>query len=329
MDNVEYTTEQRERAIELWTRILDGHQISASKVETGWYGSTHHTYVERREITQEIIGALIDSDGTESDDQWAVEITLADYSDYGGSDLDAANVRALDGTPGVSVCTGGVHGNGSATMTLGELPGDDTETVADRLDRLEHVADMVDAMCEYGLIDDQTHYEYIDEMADAAWDQYLASDITGDLARVGPDQWEITDGVTAELRTAYYGCEENNWYGETATSVINDHHDKAVAHAAMTVLGWDYPAMVTARKLRDDQEARDREAFHAVWQAFLDAYPLPYFAKWTREHEATMFRILRDRGMPARVANILAVIWQESEVAAYRDAERRAANQTA
>jgi hypothetical protein len=41
------------------------------------------------------------------------------------------------------------------------------------------------------------------------------------------------------LRAAYYGYEDNEWFCETATSVVNYRHDDTVRHVARALFGWD------------------------------------------------------------------------------------------
>jgi hypothetical protein len=319
MDNIEYTTEQRARALEAWKGIIGAAGVTLAEQ---WHDRRYGTFSEQHvdDVTDEWITALIDNDSLGTDDYNAVTVTLMSYSDYHGSDLDAANIRALEGTPGVTTCRSGQ----SATMQLGELPGDDTDSVDDGIERLEDIArTMVGLADNYPLIDDEIHSEYVDELATEAWEVYLAADIEGDLARVAIDGWEWTEGVQGELRTAYYGYEQNEWYCETATSVVNGAHDDAMAHAVRVVLGWNYPARERKRKAREEQERRDREAFSIAWRDYLTAHPLPYLTTWGREDGA--YRIMRAAGqLPATVDTVRAMVREQAELAAYRDAEERA-----
>lgn len=330
---IDYTAEQRARAVELWQRILDYRDAYLTELWPTGYGSYGETNIDA--VSPEWLAALVDSDGAGTDEHNPVTVTLVSYSDYGGSDCDAANVRALDGTPGVTTSTGGYHGEGTATVQLGELPGGEDESIDDGLDRLEHVADLMAGLEDYPLIDEEIHSEYQTELEDEAWDAWLRDDVIGDLDRVAPHEWEITDGVEAELRTAYYAYELSEWVCESATSVHNYRHDDALAHAALTVLGWDYPKLEAKRKAREEKlrEAQDkREArwqrekdnFRVIWRAFLDDNPIPGLINSGDYTMRTAYNIMAARhALPATVAGVLAMVRDQAEDAAYRDAERR------
>lgn len=83
-----YATEQHERAAELWRRILGTHVTTSHEERHGY-----QSYLET--VTDDHLSTLIHTNGQETDDYYPVMITLASYSEYGGSDLDAANVRYL------------------------------------------------------------------------------------------------------------------------------------------------------------------------------------------------------------------------------------------
>ena len=163
-----YATEQHERAAELWRRILGTHVTTSHEERRGY-----QSYLET--VTDDHLSTLIRTNGQETDDYYPVMITLASYSEYGGSDLDAANVRYLreTETPGVHFGSG-AHGTEYAWVQLGELPtnGDDIDT---GIDWLQYLADLMDAVAEYGLISDESHSEYVDELAEEAWDQWLGT----------------------------------------------------------------------------------------------------------------------------------------------------------
>jgi hypothetical protein len=82
----DYTTEQHTRATELWRRLLDTHVTTIYEQRRGY-----QFHLEA--VTDEHLNALIITNGEEADDHYPVAITLVSYSDYGGSCLDAANVR--------------------------------------------------------------------------------------------------------------------------------------------------------------------------------------------------------------------------------------------
>lgn len=191
---------------------------------------------------------------------------------------------------------------------------------------------MLEGLQDYPLISDESHSEYEDQLADEAWDAWLRDDMIGDLEAVALEGWEITDGVESELRTAYYAYEENEWYCESATNIVNGRHDDAMAHAALTVLGWDYPKREAKRKARADKARQEADARHAAWQAecddfraawrtYLTEYPLPWLEKVSEWTMSTVHAYMRDKGLnPLAVSHIRAYVRQEAEHAAYRDA---------
>jgi hypothetical protein len=311
--DVTYTDDQLTQVTELWQRLIDNHVTGTYEVRRGYAPC-----LER--VTAEHLADLIASNGEETEDFYPVEITLASYSDLGGSDLDAANVRTLDGTPGVTVHTGGRHGSGSATVLLGELPtnGDDSDT-GTGIEWLSNLIDLADAIAEYGYLSDEDHSAYTDELAEEAWDAWLRSDVVSELESVAIDGFEMTEGVEQEIKTAYYSFEDNDWSADSATSVTNGRHDEALAHAALTVLGWNLPARKGKLAARKERARLAREAFDAVWSAYLaeDAVPAlvndrsGYYRNGVRD-------ILTARGLDATVDNVRAVIRTEAEHAAHK-----------
>ncbi|HEX5116004.1 MAG TPA: hypothetical protein VFW65_12470 [Pseudonocardiaceae bacterium] len=237
-----HTTEQHERATELWRRILDTHVTSIYEERRDY-----QSYLET--VTDDHLSALISSNGQETDDYYPVTITLASYSDYGGSDLDAANVRYLreTETPGVHFGSG-AHGTEYAWVQLGELPtnGDDIDT---GIDWLQSLAALIDTIAEYGLISDESHSAYVDELAEEAWDQWLGDIVSTalwELSDGNPDDFQFTDD---EIRELYYGYEDNWWMCETATSVRNENHDDALAHVCDSIVSAWRTSVVDANQL--------------------------------------------------------------------------------
>lgn len=315
---ITYTPEQLTQVTELWERLIDNHLIGLNEERR-----PYSPYLERKDLDSNHLAALIASDGAETDDYYPVTVTLVSYSDYGGNDYDAANVRALGGTPGVTTRTGGYHGEGSATVVLGELP-TNGEGTATGIEGLAALVEIMDSLAEDGsLINDETHSIYIDELAEEAWDSWLGRDALADLEALALDGFEMTDGVSAEIKTAYYAYDENEWNAETATSVINERHDEALAHAARVVLGWDLDALKADRQAEKEQEEAAREAFGTVWLDFVVQHPVPvigndisgYYRDW-------LFDSLRRDGIEPTVPAILARLVTESESAAYRMGER-------
>ncbi|TDC92368.1 hypothetical protein E1161_13430 [Saccharopolyspora aridisoli] len=248
-----YSPEQYARVVELWERLIGNPYTSLIEERPYKWG------IDKPDRCEHLY-ALVFSDGEEPQDYFPVTLNLISYSDYGGTDLDAANVRALDGTPGVNVSTNGVHGENSAWIQLGELPtnGEDIET---GIGWLKHLADTMDGLTDYPLINEETHSEYVLELADEAWGQFLGDDTQRDLIKLAEqNDVDIPDDLThygypvedhAEyveylreksedtIREAYYSYETNEWNCETATSVVNGCHEDTVLHVARTVLKWD------------------------------------------------------------------------------------------
>lgn len=214
-----YSPDQYTRVVAAWHRLLD-NPLTSVDVHNIWTAD---------KVAAEHLYALIVTDGEGTRDDCPIILTLASYSDYGGSCLDASNVRDLDGTPGVQVSTGGAHGSGSAWVQLGELPsnGDDIDT---GIGWLESLANTMDGLTDYPLISDETHSEYVHELAEESWDQSLGwitrSDLD-DLAGGDVSDFGFTDD---EIRDLYYGYDGNEWTCDTATEVRNERHADAVAH---------------------------------------------------------------------------------------------------
>jgi hypothetical protein len=145
-----YTTEQHARVTQLWRRLLDTHVTTTHEQR---HGDQFHLET----VTDEQLNTLILTNGEEADDCYPVAITLVSYSDYGGSCLDAANVRYLRETEAPGVYFGsGVHGTEYAWVQLGALP-TNGEDIATGLDWLQSLVDMMDAVADHGLISDESH----------------------------------------------------------------------------------------------------------------------------------------------------------------------------
>jgi hypothetical protein len=230
-----YTTEQHARVTELWRRLLDTHVTTTHEQRRG-----DQFHLET--VTDEQLNTLILTNGEGTDDYYPVAITLVSYSDYGGSCLDAANVRYLRETEAPGVCFGsGAHGTEYAWVQLGELP-TNGEDIATGLDWLQSLADTMDAVADNRLISDESHTAYVDALAEQAWDQWLGAAVLSalrDLSHGNPDDFQFTDD---EIRELYYGYEENWWTCETATSVHNENHENAMAHVCESILSaWRTP----------------------------------------------------------------------------------------
>ncbi|GAB3475349.1 hypothetical protein [Amycolatopsis cihanbeyliensis] len=232
-----YSPDHYLRAVNVWKRLIDNHLTSIAHDERGY-----SRYADR--IEDEHLYALIVSDGEETDGYGPVTLTLAEYCDYGGSCVDAANVKSFDGEFGwVSTSTNGVHGSGSAWVQLGELP--DIDDIDNGLAMLEMLADTMDGLTDYPLISDEAHSEYVNELAEEAWDQFLGWDVRSELAELlGCDEYHLDDFQFSEdeIRELYYSFEDNEWNCETATSVVNGRHDEAVQAIADHIISeWRKP----------------------------------------------------------------------------------------
>lgn len=282
-------------AVELWERLC---AVPFVRGETqGYY--THSTChltpdtadfsgIVKRMPEREELEALVLSDGEETaypvhevtsdgatfcradtnpwsgDDRlYPITLTLISCGDYHGSDLDAANNRVLQGTPGVDVSEPNTGGMGSvfnvSTTVVGEMssfensqtPADwEREPAARRADALmwlESLVKQMEGLIDYALLDEGVHSEFIDELAEEAWSDHLESETLDTLQDLAPADgttvWEDTiDNATDELKTsireAYFSFEENEWNAESATSVVNGRHKDAVKHVARTLFGW-------------------------------------------------------------------------------------------
>lgn len=171
-------------------------------------------------------------------------IELTSYGDYHGSDLDAANARALVAEFGeVFYRSEGPHG--SVTLSIAAAPGvppfarslTESES-ADDWDLLASLASIMAGLADYPLISEEVHSEYIDELIGEAWDSWLRSDLLSDLAdQTGDDDllFQPAGELVDSIREAYLSFEHNEWVAETATSVVNHRHEDAVRHVLATV----------------------------------------------------------------------------------------------
>ena len=222
------------------------------------------------QITDEWLTALVISDGEPTDRYPAVTAVLISYSDYGGSDLDAANVCTLSGvgrnfradrrmprrqfrgddrrgTPrrrlpvhrhrrrhraasgrSPTCSSGSPTTRCSATRTTRSTstnwpprPGttgraDVRSEVIDRLDALRCTGDRGS-----GQLDNGPHHHSGADQGDAD----------------GWDRWDAAD--ESAIREAYYEASVDGWECESATSVVNRHHDTAVTAVLRAVFGVD------------------------------------------------------------------------------------------
>jgi len=300
-------TEEMERrgdvdqAVKLWERLCAVRFVTG-ETQGEYLHSTRHLSPEGRGRTvgavsrmpnREELEALVLSDGeettypthdvtepsgyhwTQDTSPWSgglrlypITLTLISCGDYHGSDVDAANNRALKDVPGVYFREPNTGGQGSVfnvtTTTVGEMssfenatdPGDtEREPATRRADALEWLESLVKTMeslaDEVTYLDEEAHSAYLSELAEEAWSDHLESDTFDMLQEIGPggrEAWEdMVDVSTAgpelkeSIREAYFGYDENEWNAETATSIVNGRHEDAVKHVARTVFGWDVP----------------------------------------------------------------------------------------
>lgn len=239
---VAYSPEQYARAVELWERLVDCEGVNLSEDR----GYTAHI----PSVEDESLYSLILSDGEETDEQYSVKVSLISYSDYGGTCADAANVRALEERYGwVNTSTDGVHGAGEAWVRLGELPPDEDGDIDWQLGQLEDLVKDIEALAAYTLIDEEKHSEYVQELAEEAWDQYLGNDVLSDLADElsNGDTWDLNSfGYSDdEIREMYYELTWEHGTGpecEGATSVRFPYHGEVIADIAdRMVKAWRTP----------------------------------------------------------------------------------------
>ena len=288
------------RAVELWERLCAVPFVEG-ETQGEYLYSTRHLSPRHMEArgggavsrmpNREELEALVLSDGeettypthdvvepsgytwTQDTSPWSyglrlhpITLMLITCGDYHGSDVDAANNRALQGAPGVEVREPNTGGQGSvfnvSTTVVGAMssfenatnPGDtERDPAVRRTDALEWLESLVTTMeslvDNVTLLDEGKHSEYLDELAGEAWESYLERDVIDMLAKIGPGGREAWDDLldssgeelSAMVRAAYFGFEDNEWTAETATSVVNGRHEDAVKHVAREVFGWNVP----------------------------------------------------------------------------------------
>lgn len=198
---------------------------------------------------------------------YPITLELISCGDYHGSDLDAANNRALDGTPGVDVSEPNTGGMGSvfnvSTTIVGAMTSfENSQTPADwerepatrRADALMWLTSLVEQMeglIDYALLDEAVHSEFVDELAEEAWSDHLESDTFDALldfasshATDDRDYAEVLDAMRVEepnrVHAAYFDCEENEWNVHSLSEgATNGRHEEAVKHVARTLFCWN------------------------------------------------------------------------------------------
>ncbi|XVV02778.1 hypothetical protein ACQPW3_36325 [Actinosynnema sp. CA-248983] len=233
-----YTPTQYELAAELWGRLLDSGRVSLQRDD-------YRSYLEK--VTKDHLLQLIMSDGAETYDHPAVTVTLVSYCEqgWGGADIDAANVRALEDTPGVQ--TRIETSEGQAWVQLGELPGDLDDDVDTGLGWLKSLVETIESLNDHPFIDEDSYYKYEEERREAAWDEYIHADLLKELDEWAgeDDRWQDFGVSDDELREMYYEHYYNNgeayWEFQGLTMVYKGH-DSALKHIQNTVLAaWRAP----------------------------------------------------------------------------------------
>lgn len=175
--------------------------------------------------------------------QYVVDLGVT-WGDYTGSDLDRSNWNYLRDTYGEDkfVNITDIFGCQGLALVLGVVPEDSD---LDEIDSIVHDLKRLDV---YPLLDEDHHSEMINEMATESWNDYLRHDVSSELEgknysedfydRSGwKDEYKNDPRDNEDIvRDIYYGYDNNEWYAETATEVVNGRHDDAVRHVYETLV---------------------------------------------------------------------------------------------
>lgn len=84
-------------------------------------------------------------------------------------------------------------------------------------------------------MDEWIHGEYIEQLVNEAWDGWLEQDILHELDEVlceGEDYLSDFNFSKREIYVIYQTVADPEWVCETATSVVNMHHQETMAAVA-------------------------------------------------------------------------------------------------
>lgn len=278
---------------------------------------------------------------------YPIELTLIHCGGSQGSDVDAANNRSLGEFVGVSFREPESHDTFNVTtVQLGDMTAfanaqSDEPSREDALLWLETLVDAIEDLVEYPFVSEETHSNLVDELAEAAWDDWLGDDVKDRLPAMCSDRdfpctvegvecvdtEDVVDALWAAkeslVRAAYYEYEENEWTVENmGEGASNGNHVDAVKYAAGLVFGWDVDSALVATAIEETQEREYRAEFYGVFSAFLAQYPLPWLDRWGTHTAPEFFFAKLPRGGYS-VEAIRALFEAEAERAAHKENESK------
>jgi hypothetical protein len=159
-----HTAETSDTTAQLFARLLDARCQRLSVNEYVIHEPVNHgDSIAYRYVHNVPLSPPSDTD--------LIELPVS-YSDYGGSDLDAANVRALIETFGEDtfVHLHGWHDSVGLALPYGRSLSDDPDN-----ESLTLLVGMIESLIDYALLDESTHSDYVSELADEAVGQLSAA----------------------------------------------------------------------------------------------------------------------------------------------------------
>jgi hypothetical protein len=177
---------------------------------------------------------------TPADFPWSPDVLVLPviYSDTFGTMETAANARELIRVFGEDHFVR-IHGE-RRLFGLALL----SETPWPRRSQLARLADMLAVLAsgEQVLLNTETYWAYYGELRLSAWDEELATKTLESLVALAPAGVELDrERLFADRRIEheYRWFRHNLWVPQTATRLVNLHHNEAVRHVARAVLGWE------------------------------------------------------------------------------------------